>query len=105
MRICVSCGRRAGERPLRRLPGAMSPDLGICDACADQAKRRAVTRADVEQESDRLLAGDRRAFVPYLPPPTCGHCGGPVLYDRWGRQPAWCGQCELARLRLVAGGG
>jgi hypothetical protein len=103
MRICVSCGRRGGDRPLTKLPLAMSPDLGICDACSDTLWRRGV-RSGVQRESDRILAsGDRTAFIPYMPQPRCKHCGEPVLYDKAGNQPLWCGMCERRRMQLATG--
>ena len=85
-----------------RLPLAMSPDLGICDGCSDTLWRRGV-RSGVQREADRQLADNRSAFVPYLPKPTCKHCGAEVLYNAAGHQPLWCRACERRRMQLATG--
>jgi hypothetical protein len=104
MRICISCGRRAGDRPLAKLPLSLSPDLGICDGCSDTLWRRGV-RSGVQREADRLLAsGDKSHFTPYLPQVHCRHCGAPVLYDNAGRQPLWCAACDRERMQLAIKG-
>lgn len=102
MRICVSCGRRAGDRPMGRLPLAMSPDLGICDLCEGKFKRRGV-HSGVQRESDRILSKHKGAFIPYLPQPKCKHCDAPVVYNAAGHQPLWCGACERRRMQLATG--
>lgn len=102
MRICVSCGCRAGDRPIERLPVAMSPDIGVCVNCKDKLWRRGV-RSGMQRESDRILSTDRTAFTPYLPQPTCKHCGAAVLYNAMGHQPLWCGVCERERMKLATG--
>lgn len=102
MRICVNCGRRAVERPLQRLPMSMSPDLGLCDGCAETLRRRGV-KSGIQREADRQLSEHKEGFIPYLPTPTCRHCASPVLYDKLGRQPLWCMACERERMSLVKG--
>ena len=102
MRICLSCGRRAGDIPIVRLPLAMSPDLGLCINCEDLYSRRGVDKG-IQRESDRILSEHREAFHPYMPQPVCKHCGAPVLMDIQGRQPLWCSACERRRMQLVTG--
>lgn len=104
MRICVACGRRPDERPLRKLPLAMSPDLGICITCEDIYHRRSVN-SGIQREADRVLATDKTAFHPYLPQPTCKHCGANVLYNTDGSQPLWCQSCEWRRMQIATGVG
>lgn len=102
MRICVSCGRRAGDRPLQKLPLALSPDLGICIDCKDKLSRRGV-ESGIQRESDRVLSTNRAAFYPYMPPPVCKHCGEPVVLNTQGQQPLWCSSCERRRMQLAVG--
>ena len=104
MRICLSCGRRAGDIPIRKLPLAMSPDLGLCVNCADVYERRGV-QSGIQRESDRLLQ-DKTAFHPYMPKEMCRHCGEvPVLLDTQGRVPLWCAACERRRMQIATGVG
>lgn len=100
--ICITCGRRAGERPIRKLPLAMSPDLGLCVSCDVTLGRKGV-QSGIQRESDRILSTDKSAFLPYLPQPTCRHCGSPVLMDTQGREPLWCATCERERMQLATG--
>lgn len=105
MRYCVSCARPGlPDRPLTRLPLAMSPDLGLCDVCGDKFKRRGV-QSGIQRESDRILSTDKGAFQSLMPKPKCGHCGAVVLLDNKGKQPLWCRACEHERVQIVKEGG
>jgi hypothetical protein len=103
MRICISCGRRPHEVSLRKLPLAMSPDLGICAYCDDRLTRRGV-KSGVQSEADRMLSQHKEAFYPYRPKTLCKHCGEtPLLYDTKGHTPLWCAACEKRRMQLATG--
>ena len=104
MRICVTCGRTAGDRPLERLDIAMSPDLGICHPCKDRLGRRGV-RSGIQRESDRILSTDKSAFLPYLPKEMCHHCGEVALvYNANGKMRPWCSACERRRMQIATRG-